>query len=501
VSEGLPKRWTSCEIGELAQVVGGATPPSKDPTNFDRDGGVPWITPADLSAYKGIYIRQGARNLSEKGFAACSAAMLPAGTVLFSSRAPVGYVAISANPVCTNQGFKSFVLPEGLDGRFVYYYLRHIRPIAEERATGTTFKELSGAAASRLPLKIAPTNEQKRIVDKLDAVLARVDACRERLGRVPGIIKRFRQAVLTAATSGNLTEKWQESSRAHALWSKPSLGSLIAEGPKNGLYKPSTSYGYGTCILRIDNFYEGAVTSWRKLKRLDLCETERTDFGLAVGDIVVNRVNSLPYLGKAALIRELPEPCVFESNMMRIRLQTELIRPEYCILVLSSPDGLAELRANAKHAVNQASINQTDVRSLSIALPSMEEQAEIVRCVETLFAYADRLEARYAAARAQVERLTPALLAKAFRGELVPQDPDDEPASVLLERIRAARAAAPAKPKRGRAANGDGKAKRTDVPVREVRPSVGRIVKPDTGTADRCADDDTDNTHLMGALR
>ncbi len=209
MSEGMPKRWTSCEIGEVAQVVGGSTPPSKDPTNFEGDDGVPWITPADLSGYKETYIGRGVRNLSAKGFAACSVAMLPAGTVLFSSRAPVGYVAIAANPVCTNQGFKSFVLPEGLDSRFVYYYLRHIKPIAEERATGTTFKELSGATASRLPLKISPANEQKRIADKLDAVLARVDACRERLDRVPDILKRFRQAVLAAATSGKLTEDWR----------------------------------------------------------------------------------------------------------------------------------------------------------------------------------------------------------------------------------------------------------------------------------------------------
>jgi len=229
VSQVLRKRWTSCEIGEVAKVVGGATPPSKDPTNFDGDGGVPWITPADLSAYRGVYIRRGARNLSEKGFATCSAAMLPAGTVLFSSRAPVGYVAIAANPVCTNQGFKSFVLPEGLDSRFVYYYLCHIRPIAEERATGTTFKELSGAAASRLPLQIAPTNEQQRIADKLDAVLARVDACCERLDRVPAILKRFRQSVLTAATSGKLTEGRRGSER-DTPWMERPLVDLCDEG-------------------------------------------------------------------------------------------------------------------------------------------------------------------------------------------------------------------------------------------------------------------------------
>ena len=143
MSSELPKNWVVCEIGDVANVVGGSTPPSKDLTNFTAQGGTPWITPADLSGYKSVYISQGARNLSDKGFAACSAAKMPPGSVLFSSRAPVGYVAIASTEVTTNQGFKSFVLPDSIDNRFLYYYLRHIKPVAEMMATGTTFKELS----------------------------------------------------------------------------------------------------------------------------------------------------------------------------------------------------------------------------------------------------------------------------------------------------------------------------------------------------------------------
>ena len=98
-----PEGWVSCEIGEVTRIVSGNTPPSKDPTNFTTEGGIPWITPADLSGYEDMYISHGRRNLSKKGFAACSAAKIPPGSVLFSSRAPVGYVAIAANEVTTNQ--------------------------------------------------------------------------------------------------------------------------------------------------------------------------------------------------------------------------------------------------------------------------------------------------------------------------------------------------------------------------------------------------------------
>lgn len=295
---------------------------------------------------------------------------------------------------------------------------------------------------------VAPLSEQTRIADKLDAVLARVDACRDRLDRIPAILKRFHQSVLVAATSGALTEDWRGSNKS--AYKQVPLGTLIADGPQNGLYKHSSAYGKGTGILRIDMFYDGEVTGWDAMKRLKVDASELDTYGLSVGDIVVNRVNSPPYVGKAALIRELAEPTVFESNMMRIRLDREQVLPEYCIRFLSSLEGLSQLRRNVKHAVNQSSINQTDVKAVQVPLPCLAEQAEIVRRIEILFAFADRLEARYAAARAQVEKLTPSLLAKAFRGELVPQDPNDEPASELLARVRATTGRPTAKATRGR---------------------------------------------------
>ncbi len=318
--------------------------------------------------------------------------------------------------------------------RLFYRFLQIIR--LPDRGYSRHFQFLRNSQ-----IAVPPENEQKRIADKLDTVLARVDACRDRLDRIPAILKRFRQSVLAAAVSGKLTEEWREIQAECGEWNYESLESLIAEGPKNGLYKASTSYGQGTRILRIDNFYAGFIDSWEYLKRLTVDSSELDDFGLRVGDIVVNRVNSMSHLGKSALVRDLPEPCVFESNMMRIRLDRNRILPEFGILVLTSPGGIDQLQQNAKQAVNQASINQGDVKAVLVALPSIPEQSEIVRRVESLFTYADRLEARYNSACAQVEKLTPALLAKAFRGELVPQDPNDEPASELLARIAAAQPA------------------------------------------------------------
>jgi type I restriction enzyme S subunit len=320
-----------------------------------------------------------------------------------------------------------------------------VRQLMDLESTGSTRKRIARGKIAEIVLPIPPLPEQKRIADKLEGVLGRVDACRTRLDRVPALLKRFRQSVLAAATSGRLTEEWRQENGVDEEWENVELGSLIFDGPKNGLYKSSTCYGQGTRILRIDNFYSGYINSWEGLKRLTVSNDELNDFGLEVGDIVVNRVNSMSHLGKSALVRELPEPCVFESNMMRIRLDVARLTPDFCILVLTSPGGIDQLQQNAKQAVNQASINQTDVKSVIVSLPTLSEQAEIVRRVEALFAFADRIEARLAAAQATVARLTPATLAKAFRGELVPQDPDDEPAAALLERIAALKDVVPAK--------------------------------------------------------
>jgi type I restriction enzyme S subunit len=170
-------------------------------------------------------------------------------------------------------------------------------------------------------------------------------------------------------------------------------------------------------------------------------------------------VNSPKFLGKSALVRSVPEPTVFESNIMRCHPDESRLFPEFAVRFLSSLEGLEELRKNAKHAVNQSSINQRDVMDVSVPVPHLPEQHEIVRRVEALFKLADTIEARVAAATARADKITQAILAKAFRGELVPTEAelarqegrDYEPASALLARIRGARANTPAKASTGRA--------------------------------------------------
>jgi type I restriction enzyme, S subunit len=255
MSDQLPSGWAEAPAGAIARIVGGGTPPSKDPVNFTYPGsGIPWITPADLSGYRKQTIERGARDLTPIGLAACGATLLPKGTVLFSSRAPIGYVAIAANEISTNQGFKSFVLPEGFDPRFTYYQLKHLKPEAEAIATGTTFKELSGAATATLPFKLSPLVEQTRIADQLDALLARVQACNHRFDAIPALLKRFRQSILTDAITGKITIDWRQANGDYD-WPITTLDSICVSDRviTYGVVKLGDEVQNGTPCLRTSN--------------------------------------------------------------------------------------------------------------------------------------------------------------------------------------------------------------------------------------------------------
>lgn len=163
------------KISELGNVVGGATPSTKNPAYWD--GNIPWLSPKDLTRYHSRFIGHGARNITQDGLDSSSTTMLPTGTVLFSSRAPIGYVAIAANPICTNQGFKSVVPNDQTDSLFLYYLLKANKNKIEGLASGTTFKEVSATTMRSLEVKVpASLGEQRAIASVLGALDAKIES-------------------------------------------------------------------------------------------------------------------------------------------------------------------------------------------------------------------------------------------------------------------------------------------------------------------------------------
>lgn len=163
--------WIECKISDLGTVVGGATPSTKKAENYE-DGNIAWITPKDLSTFSGRYIQRGERNITEIGLKSCSTQLLPENTVLFSSRAPIGYVAIAANKVCTNQGFKSVIPNEATDPLFLFYLLKHNKDKIEAMGSGTTFKEVSGNTMKNIIVRVP---SDKKVQKNIASILGTLD--------------------------------------------------------------------------------------------------------------------------------------------------------------------------------------------------------------------------------------------------------------------------------------------------------------------------------------
>jgi type I restriction enzyme S subunit len=206
-------------------------------------------------------------------------------------------------------------------------------------------------------------------------------------------------------------------------WVETKLSSLILAGPQNGLYKPQTAYGAGASIVRIDDFHDGhLLRGWNALRRLSVTKSELETYGLREGDLLINRVNSAKFVGKPLLVEGLDTPAVFESNMMRLSFKAACADPRFILLVLLSPEGRSELQKNVKHAVNQSSINQHDVREVECRLPPLPEQRRIVEKIEALLEQVNRAKGRLERVPLLLKRFRQAVLAAACSGLLSGED-------------------------------------------------------------------------------
>lgn len=342
-----------------------------------------------------------------------------------------------------------FTALEGIDPRFIEFFLKSQEywQAISDFAAGIAIPNVNATKLASLELPLAPLNEQHRIVAKLEKLLGKVDGCQQRLMKIPLILKRFRQSVLAAACSGRLTADWRETSpgpKNHpeeelpAGWRTALVGQVI-DNLKYGTAQKCSYERRGVPVLRIPNIEQGVI-SHSDLKYAELPENEFQQLRLKPGDILLIRSNgSVSLVGKSALVRKAELDFAYAGYLIRLRPNVEKVLPEFLNLVLGSHEVRIQIEVPARSTSGVNNINSEEVRALQFFLPLLPEQQEIVRRVEALFALADQIETRFVKAKARVDQLTQSLLAKAFRGELVPQDPNDEPASVLLERIKSER--------------------------------------------------------------
>ncbi len=445
MSDELPQGWAIARIADVTERVANIKPEDSP----DKEFGYVDISSIDNSSFVITDLKR------FKGKAAPSRARRPIrpNDIVFSNvRTYLRNIALVGSDcsaeVCSTG--LTVLRPNGaVEPRFLFRYvltdqfLDRVTP----QQTGTHYPATSDRVVMSEQIPLPPLPEQRRIVAKLEKLLAKVDACNQRLAKIPILLKRFRQSVLAAACSGRLTADWREEhptvekpertldkikkrreADAKTPAQKEKLREIFSINEENdsddlpeswgyaALNKLCKSFDYGTsaksqpagavAVLRMGNI-QSREMDWSDLVfTSDEQEIER--YTLQPNTVLFNRTNSPELVGKTAIYRG-ERPAIFAGYLIRI-----------------NPFG-----------VSQSNINAQKLGSFELPLAPLPEQQEIVRRVEALFELADQIEARFKKAQAQVDRLTPSLLARAFRGELVPQDPDDEPASVLLERIHA----------------------------------------------------------------
>ncbi len=325
-----------------------------------------------------------------------------------------------------------------IDKRFAYYELLRVTDQIRGSAHGVAMPHVTKGGMEAWPIDLPPMAEQKRIADKLDTVLTRVDAVNTRLARVAPLLKRFRQSVLAAATSGRLTEDWR--GNEEPKWTRLVFSDTVVES-STGLVRSAADQSLMrdglVPYLKMNSVGEMWGYHCVDLPGVECTSEELARYELKNGDWLFNTRNSVELVGKSCVWNG-PVGVVFNNNLLRVRFKPR-IHPMWIEIYFRSPTGRDLLNSVKSATTSVAAIYQRSLMDLQVVVPPFEEQTEIVRRVETLFAFADRLEARLAQAQTAATRLTPALLAKAFRGELVPQDPNDEPAAELLRRLQAQR--------------------------------------------------------------
>ena len=265
--------------------------------------------------------------------------------------------------------------------QFGVYWLWYAFDVANlyfGRGNVTTIPNLSQSKLAELPMALPPLPEQKKIAHILSTVQRAIEA-QERIIQTTTELKKALMHKLFTEGLRNEPQKQTEIGPVPESWDVVELGSLFEKQPQNGIYKHNREYGSGTQILRIDEFSNDGDVVNKAGNLVTLTRSEIETYGLEPGDIVINRVNSLSHLGKTALIGEISDEMVFESNMMRFSVDESQVLKEYVFKFLNSQLTKQQIIGAAKRAVAQSSINQGDVKSIIVSKPSLKEQEEVVK--------------------------------------------------------------------------------------------------------------------------
>lgn len=397
--------WSVVPIGTAARVVSGATPSTSCPEYWG--GSICWATPKDISELNGSkFLDDTPRKLTEAGLRSCSAEVLPPNSVLFSSRAPIGLVAINRVPTATNQGFKSFVPdPSKLDTGYLFHWLRAHRAQIERMGVGATFSEVSKAIVSRIEIPLPPIDEQQRIAATLD----KADDLRAK--------RRAALALLDQLPQSIFLEMFGDPAINSRGWTLVHLGDLARRKPNNGIFRKNPEYlrsdSEGLPVVWVEELFRQHPIDVTGSRRVMPTAGEVDKYGLEFGDLLFCR-SSLKFDGIAFNNVYLgpSRSALFECHLIRISPDLSRVNPVFLNEMLRLASMRERLKSRAKTAT-MTTIDQAGLEATIVALPPLELQTQFSDRVQAIH----RAKAAHQSALAESEALFSSLLDSVFGGQ------------------------------------------------------------------------------------
>ena len=393
--------WTKVRIGDVGRVVSGATPRTDNPAYWN--GNIRWATPRDLSGHQDPVVRETAKAITPAGIASCSAETLPIGSVLFSSRAPIGLVAITGVPMATNQGFKSVVPGAEIDPRFLYWTLRHLGPGIAERAPGTTFKEVNKATMEDVRIPVPPLPEQRRIA----ALLDKADAIRRKRQQAIRLADAFLRSAFLDMFGDPVTNP--------KGWPVLPLGEVIVaiEGGWSAQGEDRAPKPGEKAVLKVS-----AVTSGSY--RPDECKAVLDVHGRCLvvpeaGDVLFSRANTRELVAATCLVDRTAQDVFLPDKLWRLVPDTKTILGPCLRFALSSASVRSLIRSRATGTSgSMLNVSMAKLRAIPIPVPDLQSQERFGRLLARLYL----LEQRERVSESACETLADALVQRAFSGGL-----------------------------------------------------------------------------------
>lgn len=361
----IPKHWKWVTLGDIGIVVSGGTPSTKEPEFWNGD--IQWVTPADLSNHNEVYISKGSRSISQIGLEYSSACLLPVNSIIFSSRAPIGYVAISKNKLATNQGFKNLILPtDFINPKYVYYYLKTVKELAENMASGTTFLELSASKFKQIPFPLAPLEEQNFIIDKIEELFSTLDNCLFQLEELLSKSENLKQKILDDI----FIKKNCKYNPLDQLVDSIDYGYTS----KSFKSKKTNSIHY----LRITDIQNRKI-DWAKVPFCEVTDEKITKkYLLKNDDILFARSGNT--VGKSILIINAPKS-VYASYLIRIRCNKNLINPRFLSFFMLTSYYWKQINDGIT-GIGQPNFNGKKLGTIQVPAFEIKNQEKIISYVE-----------------------------------------------------------------------------------------------------------------------